>query len=324
MGDRFKDLVSELTNEFSQKTRQLEQTEARLKEEQTNLDIEKRTMAQVKVADNDIVDINVGGRLLTTKRGSLTQLKGSVLELMFSGRWEDRVDRDASGNVFFDYDPDLFIILLRFLAAKARHGEAADNLSLRPVPWELEDEFRLMLSDLGLECLLSPQYSFRFSPILKTKGVTISEDGTIASCVGQGHVRHHVFSEDVYSAGVFRFKVKVESCEDWVMIGVIADSTPVTLMEDTCTKETAYGWGSNGEVFVDGQDASKRGYPGRRLETNTEVDMVLDCRYNFLALLASVDGRMLEYKIPNLPQDLKWRLQVTTYYGASTVRISCV
>lgn len=85
-----------------------------------------------------------------------------MLELLFSGRWEDRLDRDASGNVFFDYDPDLFNILLRYLVCKARYGEAAENLSIRPVPWEQEDEFRLMLTDLGLENLISPQPPFRF------------------------------------------------------------------------------------------------------------------------------------------------------------------
>lgn len=118
----------------------------------------------------------------------------------------------------------------------------------------------------------------RFSPTLKTKGVTLSEDGDIATCCGQGHVRHRVFSDNLYSGGVFHFKIRLESFDDWVMVGVIADSVPVTLMEDTCTKETAHGWGSNGEVFVDGQDGSKMGYPGRKLNADTEVEMVLDCR----------------------------------------------
>lgn len=118
----------------------------------------------------------------------------------------------------------------------------------------------------------------RFSPTLKTKGVTLSEDGDVAICSGQGHVRHHVFSDNVYSGGVFRFRIGLESFDDWVMVGIISDSTPVTLMEDTCTKETAYGWGSNREVFVNGQDGSKMGYPGYKLEPDMEVEMILDCR----------------------------------------------
>ncbi|CAD7698573.1 unnamed protein product [Ostreobium quekettii] len=320
--NRLRDLVSEVTAEFTQKKQLLEETERRLAAAQEQLEAEKHTMEKVKVSDNDIVYLNVGGRTFATKRTSLMQVKGSVLELLFSGRWEDRLDRDASGNVFFDYDPDLFNILLRFLVCKARYGEAAENLSMRPVPWEQEDEFRLMLTDLGLENLISPQPPFRFSPILKTKRVNISMDGAVATCDGHDHVRHHVFSDNVYSSSVFRFRIRVESCEDWVMLGIIAESTPVAMHEDTCTKETSYGWGCNGEVFVDGEEASRKGYPGRKISDEMELDMVLDCRYNFVALLAPVDGRMLEYKIPNLPPDLKWRVQVATYYGESSVRIS--
>lgn len=46
----------------------------------------------------------------------------------------------------------------------------------------------------------------RFSPILKTKRVTLSENGAVATCDGHDHVRHHVFSENVYSSSVFRFR----------------------------------------------------------------------------------------------------------------------
>lgn len=49
---------------------------------------------------------------------------------------------------------------------------------------------------------------------------------------------------------------------------------------------------------------------------------VLWCRYNFLALMAPVDNQMLEFKIPNLTREQEWRVQVTTYYGASTVSIA--
>eukprot|EP00803_Ostreobium_quekettii_P001166 evm.model.scf_1801.5 EVM.evm.TU.scf_1801.5 scf_1801:27677-30816(+) len=321
---RLTDLVSEVTNEFNQKKLLLDDTERRLAAAQEQLEAEKQTMERVRVSDSDIVYMNVGGKLFATKRSSLLQVQGSVLELLFSGRWEDRLDRDASGNVFFDYDPELFNVLLRYLVAKARYGEAAENVCMRPVPWEQEDEFRLMLTDLGLENLISPRPTFRFSSILKTNRVNLFENGAVATCDGHEHVRHHVFSEKAYSSAVFRFRISVESFEDWIMLGVIADSTPVSMHEDTCTKETSYGWGCNGEVFVDGLESRKKGYPGRRIIPEMELDMVLDCRYNFVALLAPVDGRMLEYKIPNLPPDLKWRVQVATYYGESAVRIAGV
>lgn len=45
-----------------------------------------------------------------------------MLDLLFSGRWEDRVDRDKDGYAFFDYDPDLFSIILRYLSALHTYG----------------------------------------------------------------------------------------------------------------------------------------------------------------------------------------------------------
>ena len=85
MEDRFKGLVDELALEFNQKTQQLEQTEARLMEEQVSLELEKQTMAKVPVAANDIVDLTAGGRLFTTRRTSLTQVRNADTAIMCMG-----------------------------------------------------------------------------------------------------------------------------------------------------------------------------------------------------------------------------------------------
>ena len=39
----------------------------------------------------------------------MTLFPDSMLAHMFSGRHEDSLDRDASGNVFFDYSPALMV-----------------------------------------------------------------------------------------------------------------------------------------------------------------------------------------------------------------------
>lgn len=89
------------------------------------------------------------------------QVEGSVLELMFSGRWENRIAVDKSGNAFLDMNPILFGILLRFLSAMHTYGLAASHLRLQPVPLDLEDEFRLMINFLGLTDLLAPKVPFK-------------------------------------------------------------------------------------------------------------------------------------------------------------------
>ena len=47
--------------------------------------------------------------LILCCRSLLTLCQESMLAHMFSGRHEDKVDRDASGNVFFDYSPAVMV-----------------------------------------------------------------------------------------------------------------------------------------------------------------------------------------------------------------------
>ena len=67
------------------------------------------------MSDNDIINLNVGGTKLTTRRSTLCQVKDSLLATMFSGRWEDNIERDQDGAVFFDFNPQHFIIILDYL-----------------------------------------------------------------------------------------------------------------------------------------------------------------------------------------------------------------
>ena len=69
------------------------------------------------MSDN-IINLNVGGTKLTTLRSTLCQVKDSLLATMFSGRWEDNITRDKDGAVFFDFNPQHFILILNYLRVK--------------------------------------------------------------------------------------------------------------------------------------------------------------------------------------------------------------
>jgi len=61
----------------------------------------------------DIIDINVGGKHFTTSRSTLCSIKGSLLEAMFSGRWD--IQKDKKGRYFIDRDPTYFEKILNYL-----------------------------------------------------------------------------------------------------------------------------------------------------------------------------------------------------------------
>jgi len=60
------------------------------------------------ISDNDTVEINAGGKIVAVKRGTLTQIKGTRLEALFSGRWDKKLLRDNSGRIFVDVNGDCF------------------------------------------------------------------------------------------------------------------------------------------------------------------------------------------------------------------------
>ena len=64
---------------------------------------------------SDIIRLNVRNTELFARRDTLTVVKGSRLEALFSGRWENQLLRDESGRVFMDVDPAMFKKILEYL-----------------------------------------------------------------------------------------------------------------------------------------------------------------------------------------------------------------
>jgi hypothetical protein len=41
--------------------------------------------------NDDVIELNVGGQRMATKRSTLCQIKGSLLASMFGGRWKGNI-----------------------------------------------------------------------------------------------------------------------------------------------------------------------------------------------------------------------------------------
>ncbi len=64
---------------------------------------------------SDIIHLNVGGTKIRILRETLTLIKGSRLEVLFSGRWENKLLRDDDGCVFMDLDAFYFKKIVEYL-----------------------------------------------------------------------------------------------------------------------------------------------------------------------------------------------------------------
>jgi hypothetical protein len=106
-------------------------------------------MKPFEVNDDDIKDLNVGGQKLTTTRSTLCQVEGSLFASMFSGRWEDGLKRDKDGAIFFDFNPQYFVIILDYLRAK-KNATPENPVLVPKVPEEQAKQFNVLVQNLGL------------------------------------------------------------------------------------------------------------------------------------------------------------------------------
>ena len=63
----------------------------------------------------EILDINAGGIIIYVTRDTLTYIKGTRLEVIFSGWWDKHLSRDGDGRVFLDINPKYFEAVVDYL-----------------------------------------------------------------------------------------------------------------------------------------------------------------------------------------------------------------
>ena len=106
------DAVTHLHNLLQTKEKELKEREADFSRRVKLFETTNPAMG----SDNDIIQLNVGGRTnIAVLRNLLTQFEGSMLAAKFSGRWDDSMEKDRDGNIFVDQDPENFMLLINYL-----------------------------------------------------------------------------------------------------------------------------------------------------------------------------------------------------------------
>uniref|UniRef100_A0A7S2HRP4 TLDc domain-containing protein n=1 Tax=Zooxanthella nutricula TaxID=1333877 RepID=A0A7S2HRP4_9DINO len=78
---------------------------------------------------HELIRINVGGKAMTTTRGTLTQFPGSLLASKFGPKWSLQDEETVDGGVFVDASASYFTYVLNFLRLTRLCGE---DLDLQP------------------------------------------------------------------------------------------------------------------------------------------------------------------------------------------------
>jgi hypothetical protein len=280
---------------------------------------EKQRMKAVEVSDNDIIHLNVGGHKLTTKRSTLCQVECSLLASMFSGRWEDSLESDQDGTIFFDFNPQYFVVILDYLRAK----KIATPENPAPLPKVAEDQaknFNNLLEYLGLSDEIVPAEkvpSEKFNQHSSNE-VTLQEGGTVA-VHGPNNGHSYVLGENVHQQGIVRFKMKVESFQTktWMLVG-IAKADVVPPNNNSYQWPDSYGWalGQHGQVWKEGSGTTDNALKNLTKQGDT-VELVLDCDAAKLSLHLPT-GQQFHIEIP---KSQTWRLNVDLQHANDRVRI---
>ena len=152
--------INKLNNEEEQLTARLnELNKKKLETAKANGDVD--------AADGDLIEINAGGKVIAAKRGTLTQLKGTRLESLFSGRWDKKLQRDSNGRIFLDVNPLCFQALVDYLNERTISSEH-NPPELPSIDDEYQNILRHQLELFGLvDEILLPSVELPNSAIVK-------------------------------------------------------------------------------------------------------------------------------------------------------------
>mmetsp|Transcript_14090 Transcript_14090/g.25676 ORF Transcript_14090/g.25676 Transcript_14090/m.25676 type:complete len:619 (+) Transcript_14090:91-1947(+) len=172
--------------EYETQLKKLDIKQTSLTERLNELNDKKREVANVNgdedATDEDLVEVNAGGNIIAAKRSTLTQLNGTRLEALFSGRWDKKLQRDSNGRIFLDVNSVCFQAIVDYLNEMTISPE--DNPPALP---SVDDEHKHILKhQLELFGLLSkvPVAEFPDSNIIKDEGHAtqlhdwLNEDGS--------------------------------------------------------------------------------------------------------------------------------------------------
>mmetsp|Transcript_3001 Transcript_3001/g.3364 ORF Transcript_3001/g.3364 Transcript_3001/m.3364 type:complete len:316 (-) Transcript_3001:59-1006(-) len=308
MADDMKSLFSSFERQLEEKKKKLIDDAMRVETEKRQLEEEKDRMKNHHETNpNDIIELNIGGTHMTTTRLTLCQIKGSLLEIMFSGRWEDNLILDKEGRIFLDVDPDYFALILKTL----RSMRMAKEPGLIEFQRQCKADVHLsvLASYYGL---LSEDHMMDYFSTTSGKSALRKEHKLLFENIGEGFCS--ALGARKFSKGVIKWTLEIATLENdgWMMIGVLSNSDK--LIPQSCNLPTCHSWTVS--------SCYKQGKAGvsatQSYRTGDIVCLTLDCDNAVLKLRNMRSGQVRNM---HLVPDQQWRLHVNLFYASNSIRL---
>eukprot|EP00928_Gymnodinium_smaydae_P046917 TRINITY_DN31283_c0_g1_i1.p1 TRINITY_DN31283_c0_g1~~TRINITY_DN31283_c0_g1_i1.p1 ORF type:complete len:339 (-),score=41.30 TRINITY_DN31283_c0_g1_i1:58-1074(-) len=318
--DGLDDLFAKITKQFEREKNSLEHREVELKTAQEILIAEKAAMNAlgVRVTHDEILNINVGGKLFATQRSTLlTAPEGSMLHSMFSGRWEQCLQHDAQGNIFLDMSPSIFGKILAYLRTLRLAPPEMKLAPPTPDPGD-EQEFTVAIGFLGLEdfffgLLTDPSARLRLRACKASDCLLISSCGRHATRLA-GSGRMFAVGERHFIEDAVHWKVKLTCISHWVFFGVCTNDEP---QGTAFLDQSAFGWSSRGQVYAAGAAADQIGLPG--WQTGDVAILRWERDHRALTVLQTSTGERSQLTLPD--GDHPWRIMVSLHDAGDSIEL---
>ena len=214
--------------------------------------------------DNDIIEINAGGIIITALRSTLCLVAtDTMFSYMFSGRWDKSLARDKDGRIFLDHDPELITIILNYLRTKKIEDQSKPVRSPK-IPDDKRDEFETILQYFGLTEFFYPPSIFLPLDINNidvvqsgASNVTVTKTENKIQFVKSSNNGYYNFvackpTLDSSGEGSF-WKITIDALPTlgpWYFVGIIGN---LAASRTSFTDATSYGWMGNSDVYQGGK-----------------------------------------------------------------------
>jgi len=264
-----------------------------------------------KSAADDIITLNAGGVKTTVKRSTLTQVKGSLLELMFNGTWEEKLDHDKEGNIFLDWHPSSFTKIIEYLRQKLL-VDPSTPVPLPVIEYNEEANFKRLVTFLNLTELVPKERKDVFESVMADDALLLSENGTKVQKIG-GDEHSWIKGREKIQSGVHTWKLKVEEFTHWMLIGVIRASE--NMIPFSYSLSSAFGWGGfSGEIYMNGLK-SNTGWG--QWQKGQNVELTIDCENHLLKLKVNNGAS----HTMNIVGEGPWQLHLNIYRDPTKIAI---
>lgn len=238
------------------------------------------TATSADVKNDDIIEIDAGGKIIRALRSTLTLAPDTMFTYMFSGRWEESLKRNSNGNIFLDHDPELIEIIVNYLRMKKIEDISMPPGPLPKIPEGKTHEFNTILQYFGLTEFFYPPDIY-ISPIFlpldinnitviqsdnstSVVNVTKSENNVQFSKIGRKKGQHFVACKPSLNSsaeGTF-WKVTIDAListafNGWIYLGIIGNLNPSIM---SYSDSTSHGWAGSSQVYHQG--ANRNGDSG--------------------------------------------------------------